>query len=126
MTSVDEPPFILDAARVLCYAPLDLARAPASFSLVVGGVSIGRHNAARVAIVESLVDGATFLLHCNDRWETLAAEPITSVDSAKNSAAIAYGQALVEWHAFRALTEAEVREAETTRAFLHGLADEGG
>jgi hypothetical protein len=124
MMSMDEPPFLLDAARVVAYAPLDLGRAPAVFSLVVGGISLGRHNVSRLAIVENLVDETTFLLHCNDRWETLAAEPCRDAPSAQKVADAAYGRALAEWRAFRELTAAEAREIETTRSFLRGLAAE--
>jgi hypothetical protein len=121
MKAMEEPAFILDGARVAEYAGLDFGRRGDMFGLVVGGVSLDARIVSRVALVENLADDRVFLLHCNDRWETLAAEGFPDLPAARRSAAESYGKALGPWTPYRALSAAEAREIETTRAFLREI-----
>ena len=112
--AMDEPPFLIDGARVLVYAGLDADGGHA----VVGGVAL--EAATAVAIAESLADGTTFLVYCNASWETLAAEAHADVASARR--AVRAQLPSLAWRDYRALSEAEAAEVETTRAFLQELA----
>ena len=112
--AMDEPPFLIDGARVLAYAGLDAAGGHA----VVGGVAL--EAATAVAIAEGLADGTTFLLFCNESWETLAAETHADVAGAQRAARAQLPS--LEWRDYRALSQAEAAEIETTRAFLQELA----
>lgn len=122
--TLEEPPFVLDAARVVRYATLDFSAAGSPPSFVVNGVPLDVVNLAGVAIVEALLDGTVFLLHCNDRWETVSATPHSDVASAERAAAATYGAVLPKWTDYRALTDEEQREIQTTRSFLQDLAAE--
>jgi hypothetical protein len=124
MSTPDEPPFVLDAARVLRYAPLDLAAPNLPPSFVVSGVPLDRANLACVAVAEALLDGTVYLLHCNDRWETVSASHYPDVASAERAAATTYGAALASWTEYRPLTDEEQREVQTTRTFLQEIAAE--
>lgn len=120
---IEAPPFVLDAARVLRYAVLDLgAERPTSF--VVSGVPLDARNLAGVVIAEALLDGTIFLLHCNDRWETVSASHHPDAPSAERAATSTYGAALPAWTEYRPLTDEEQREIQTTRSFLQDLAAE--
>ena len=121
---LDEPPFVLDAARVVRYAALDLSAPGAARSFVVNGVPMDRANLAGVAIAEALLDAAVFLLHCTDRWETVSASDHPDIASAERAAASTYGPALAGWTEYRPLTDEEQREIQTTRSFLQELAAE--
>lgn len=110
---MDEPPFLIDGARVLAYASVGGVRAQG----VAGGVAVDQ--VAAVAVTHDLAGGAVFLLHCNDRWETLAAEPHGSPEAAQEAARTHYPG--IGWRAYRELTQAERAEIETTRAFLRDL-----
>jgi len=81
-------------------------------------------NLAGVAVAEALLDGTIFLLHCNDRWETVSATVLPDVEGAEREAATTYGDALPAWTEYRPLTDEEQREIQTTRAFLRELAAE--
>lgn len=121
---LEEPPFVLDAARVVRYAALDLAAPGVPPSFVVGGVPLDRSNLHAVAVAEALLDGTIFVLHCNDRWETVMASGYPDLASAERAAAETYGAALAGWTDYRALTQEEQREIQTTRSFLQDLAAE--
>ena len=123
---MDEPPFILDAANVVEFTVLDLSGPGARFSFVAGGVSIDARSVSRLAITRSLLDDAVFLLHCSDRWETVAAEPFADIEAAQRAAAAAYAGIALAWTRYRELTPAERDEMRTTRSFLRELAAEGG
>lgn len=119
---MEEPPFLLDAARVLEFAILDLAGN--RFGGVVEGVAVDQDSVSRLVIAESLVDGAVFLMHCTDRWETMAAGQYPDARAAESAAAAAYPEICMTWTKFRDLSAAEAREMETTRSFLRELAAE--
>ncbi|HZZ90997.1 MAG TPA: hypothetical protein VFE23_00440 [Usitatibacter sp.] len=121
--TLEEPPFVLDAARVVRYAPLDMA-ARGRGGVVVDGVPLDASMLRGVAIAEALLDGTIFLLNCNERWETLAASHHPDFASAEHAAAATYGGSLGAWVDFRELTDEEQREVQTTRAFLRDLAAE--
>lgn len=111
---MDEPPFLIDGARVLAYAEVGEGRAQTA---VAEGVVLDQARAA--AVIESLADGATYLLHCNERWETLAAEPHAGLEAAQDAARAQYPG--LEWRPYRELSEAESAEIASTRAFLQDL-----
>lgn len=111
---MDEPPFLIDGARVLAHAEVGGDRA---HTAVAEGVALDQARA--VAVTEALADGAVYLLHCNERWETLAAEPHPGLAAAQDAAGAQYPG--IEWRAYRALSEAERAEVESTRAFLREL-----
>ena len=112
--AVDEPPFLIDGARVLAFAALDARDAHA----VAGGIAVD--GATRIAVTENLADGQTFLLYCNDAWETLGAESHGDVQGAQRAVRSQFPA--IEWRPYRPLTPAEAAEIETTRAFLLSLA----
>jgi hypothetical protein len=117
-----EPPFLLDGARVLCHAILGEQAMRRGFSFVAGGVGIDAKSVSRLVVTQSLLDGAVFLLHCNERWETVAAAGAADVETAKAAAAAAYEGIDIPWTPFRELTAEERREMETTARFLRELA----
>ena len=112
---MDEPPFLIDGARVLAYGAVGAMPGQA----VADGITL---NASAVAITESLADGAIFAIFCNEDWQTLAAESQASVAAAKQAVQAQFPA--VEWRDYRALTEAETAELQTTRAFLRDLAND--
>jgi len=124
MRTLEEPPFVLDAARVLRYATLDPGPRGWRSAVVVNGVPMDAANLAGIAIAEALLDGTVFLLHCNDRWETVSATHLPDVEAAEREAATTYGDALPGWTEYRALTDEEQSEIQTTRAFLRDIAAE--
>ena len=123
---MDEPPFILDAASVVEFAILDLSGPAARFSFVAGGVSLDARSVSRLVITRGLLDEAVLLLHCSDRWETVAAEPYSGIEAAERAAAAAYAGIALRWKKYRDLTPAERDEMRTTRSFLRDLVAEGG
>src|SRR5687767_3612942 len=110
---MDEPPFLIDGARVRAFAAIAKRDAHA----VADGIAI--EGVTRIALTENLADGLTFLLFCNDAWETLGAESHRDVPAAERAAQWQFPG--IEWRAYRALTQAEAEELETTRAFLQSL-----
>ena len=117
------PEFMLDGTLVLLYAFLDTSRGP--FQTVVNGIAVDSSVVTRLVITEDLVEGGVHLLHCNADWETVAASAFKNAEAARQSADSTYEGAAPQWHAYRALTEDEKRQVETTRAFLRELASEG-
>ena len=117
------PEFLLDAARVLRYAVMDARAGP--FSAVISGVPVDSSTVKGLAIVETLVDGTIFLLHCNADWETVASSAHTSAADAEAEAHRMYPAAAQRWTPYRALTADEEREIVSTRAFLKELAAGG-
>lgn len=127
MSGNAEPPFLLDGHHVVRYGLVDKsAPPPAHFSVVAAGVPVDLDTVDRFAIAEDLVKGGVYLMHCNDDWATVAAEGFPDADSAQASAESRYAGVRVAWHRYRALTESETREVETTRAFLREIAEEFG
>jgi hypothetical protein len=118
-----EPQFLLDAARVLRYAELD--ERAGRYAAVVSGVPVDSATVKGLAIVETLLDGTIFLLHCNDEWETVAYSAHASADAAQAAALEAYPPAAQRWSNYRALTDDEEREIVSTRAFLREIAADG-
>jgi|KBSSwiStaDraftv2_1062776.scaffolds.fasta_scaffold48096_5 hypothetical protein len=119
-----EPPFLLDAARVVAFAVLP--QGPGiHFSAVVEGVSLDPRSVSRLVVAANLVDDAIFLLHCNESWQTVAAAPQADAAAARAAAAEAYAGIPIDWIPYRSLTPAEEREIEATRAFLRELAAGG-
>ena len=116
-----EPEFLLDAARVLRYAALE---APAGgYSAIAGGVPVDQENVVALAVVERLVDGKVFLLHCNGDWDTVVATAHADAAEAERSARELYADATQTWADFRTLTPEEERELRSTRAFLKEITE---
>jgi hypothetical protein len=122
--ALEEPPFVLDGARVLRYSTLDPGPRGWGSSVVVSGVPMDAANLAGIAIAESLLEGTVYLLHCNERWETVSATILPDVEAAEREAASTYGDALPGWTEYRPLTDEERSEIQSTRAFLRDLAAE--
>jgi hypothetical protein len=117
-----EPPFLLDAARVIEYAPLDHAvRSVPGAHAVVGGVAVDPSTVAGLVVAEGLAQGEMYLLHCNEQWETLAAGPVTDAAAARADAEVSYPGSASLWRAYRELSPEERAEIESTRAFLREL-----
>ena len=120
---MEEPPLILDGTRVVEYAIFDRsAAATGRASAVVDGVTVDLSNVAGVVITENLAADGFFLLHCNDRWESLAVGHHPDVAFARNTAERAYAGLTMLWTPFRELTAEEAAEVASTRAFLRELA----
>lgn len=117
-----EPEFLLDAARVVQYAVLEPGER--GYSAIAGGVPVDPKNVVALAVVERLVDGKVFLLHCNGDWETVVATAHGDTADAARSARELYGDAQRRWTGFRELTAEEQRELRSTREFLKDLAAE--
>lgn len=116
---MNEPPILLDGARVLEFAFLgDSARG------LVDGVALGPEAASRLVVAQNLVEEGVFLLHCSAEWGTVIGESFADVQAARVAAAEAYRGVPIEWVAFRALTPEEAHEVETTRAFLREITAE--
>jgi hypothetical protein len=122
---MSEPPLLLDGARVLEFAIIDLKSVPAHrMSVMAEGLPMDLSTVSRLVIAEDLVQGGVFLLHCNDEWETLTAGHYPDAEAARQSVQGAYAQVTATWTPYRALTAAETAEVETTRAFLREIAAE--
>ena len=123
--TIEEPPLLLDGARVLRYAHLEgAARREGRESVVVDGVPMDAATVSRLVIAENLVEDGVFLLHCNDDWSTVMAAHYADAPAAVAAAGASYAVAPPVWIDFRELTPIEAREVETTRAFLRELAAE--
>jgi len=118
-----EPDFMLDGARVLRFAYLEESRGP--YRTVVDGMPVDASIVSRLVIVEDPVEEGVYLLHCNADWETVAASRFADADGAQRSADAAYESASPRWQPYRALTEDEERQVQTTRQFLRELASGG-
>jgi hypothetical protein len=110
---LEEPPFLIDGARVLAYAALGSAPMPA----VAAGITL---DARGVAVTENLSDGSIFLLFCGEDWQTLAAESHGDAEGARRAGKAQFPQ--MQWRAYRSLTAEEAAEIDTTREFLRELA----
>jgi hypothetical protein len=123
MASMEEPPPILDGCRVVEYAILDRSRTASSrISTVVEGVTVDLATVAGLVVTENLAAEGHFLLHCNERWETLAAGHHPDAATARDFAARAYAGVPIPWTPYRELSAEEAAEVASTRAFLRDLA----
>ena len=120
--AADEPPFLLDGARVLAFARVKRgAASPQHASAVAGGTPVDLETVTRVVIAQSLADDLVYLLLCNDRWETFAAESHADADHARRWCDTLFRGIELEWSDYRALTDGELAEIASTRAFLREL-----
>ena len=120
----DEPPILIDGARVMEYAAIVPPSGPGRESVVVEGVSLDMQTACKLVVAEDFVKGGVFVLYCNADWETIAAGNYPDAASAKAAAGAAYSSVEVAWIPYRALTAIEQKEVETTRDFLREIAAE--
>jgi hypothetical protein len=109
---VDEPPFLIDGARVLEYSALGTK----PLAAMASGITL---DARGVAVTENLSDGSIFLLFCDEHWQTLAAEGHVDAESARRAAKAQFPQ--MQWQSYRPLTAEESAEIESTREFLREL-----
>lgn len=120
-----EPPILLDGARVLEYAVLARVQGePERMRALVAGVPLAAGLVSNVVIAENLIEEGVFLLHCDHEWGTVIGESYADVESARIAVAEAYHGETIAWTPFRALTEQEAREVETTRTFLREITAE--
>jgi len=117
-----EPPFLLDAARVVAFAFIDPAKFPARTVTVEGGIPLDLDVVRGVAITQALLDEQVYLLHCTSDWLTLAAGAYIDVPAARAAAERSYTGLSSLWQEYRALTAEELAEIRTTRAFLKDIA----
>ena len=117
-----EPEFLLDAARVVRWAALEAGEG--GYNAIAGGVPVDQENVVALAVVERLVDGKVFLLHCNRDWDTVVATGHADAMDAEQSGRALYAAAKQHWSDFRALTAEEERELRSTRDFLKDLTSE--
>ena len=117
-----EPEFLLDAARVVRWAALEAGAG--GYNAIAGGVPVDQENVVALAVVERLVDGSVFLLHCNREWDTVAATEHSDAAEAERSGRELYAASKQQWSDFRALTAQEERELRSTREFLKELMNE--
>jgi hypothetical protein len=120
----EEPPILLDGARVVRYAIVDNTRPGLRSGVVAGGVPVDFDVVTRIVMAEDLVDGSVLLMHCNAEWSTVAAERLPDLESAQRTADAAYAGVGMSWTVFRDLTPQEEREVQITRTFLRELANE--
>ena len=88
-----EPPFLLDGARIVQYATVP-QRPNGRTGVVVNGVGLDPQSVSHIAIVQMLLDETYFVLHCNERWETVAAEPFSELAVAEAAIGAEIHQAL--------------------------------
>jgi hypothetical protein len=120
---MNEPPLMIDGTRVVEYAEFDRSMAPSGrISVSVGGVPVDLSSVAGVIIAENLAESGFFVLHCNERWETLAAGHYPDQAAARDSAERAYSGVTAHWRQFHELSAEEAAEVEVTRKFLRQLA----
>ncbi|HEX4332431.1 MAG TPA: hypothetical protein VH040_09850 [Usitatibacter sp.] len=117
-----EPEFLLDAARVVRHAVLEPQGQ--GYNAIAGDVPVDQENVTALAVVERLVDGKVFLLHCNGDWETVVATAHDDAAHAERSGRELYAAARQRWADFRELTPEEERELISTKTFLTGLVAE--
>ena len=120
---MEEPPILLDGARVIEYAVVDPSVDPRGrLSFAVGGLAVDLASLRGLVIAENLVEGGVFLLHCDERWQTLAAGYYASADTARESAQQAYGALVARWEPLHELSAEEQAEVETVRSHLREMA----
>ncbi len=124
---MEEPPILLDGARVLEFATLDSpANRARRFSTIAGGVPVALDSVSRLVIAQNLVEDAVFLMHCEPDWTSVVVQNFPDVETARKAANAAYAELDVPWTKLHELTPAEEREVATTRAFLREIAEGGG
>jgi hypothetical protein len=121
MSTVSEPPFLLDSARVLMYAETG-GRDTYSGKITVHANGKWLEPVPRMAICEDLVDGDILLFHCDDSWNVLAAGGGKTLDDVKHTAERAYTGISARWVDYRPLTPTELAELEAERLELRVLA----
>ena len=121
----DEPPFLLDGTHVVRYAVIDMSvPPPPHFNVVASGTPVDLDTIRGLIVAEDLVNRGVYLLHCDDRWATVAAETFADADEAQRSAESRYAEVKMAWHRYRPLSDSEKREVEVTREFLREIAAE--
>lgn len=121
MTNLEEPPFLLDSARVVMYAETG------ERTSYTGRITVYRSGelldpVPRLAICEDLVEGRWLLMHCDVSWNVLAAGFAKSVAEAQRTAERAYSGVSAKWISYRALTPPEQAQVEEERQHLRILA----
>jgi hypothetical protein len=122
---MEEPPMMLDGARVIEYAALEQGPSRSGHaSVVVEGISLDLETVRGLVIAEDLVRGGVFLIHCNRDWETVAVGHHADLQAARASADYAYSAIAPRWTPYRELSAEERAEVESTRAFLREISQQ--
>jgi len=121
MSTVPEPPFLLDSARVLMYVETG-GRDTYTGKITVHANGKWLDPVPKLAICEDLVDGDILIFHCDDSWNVLAAGGAETVEDAKHTAERAYAGVSAKWVPYRSLTSDEAAELEAERQELRVLA----
>jgi hypothetical protein len=97
-TAPDQPPPVLDCARVLEYAAVDSSvKYTGRLSIFVDGKALGA--VPKLAICQNMGDDPeTLLFHCSDDWSVLGAGAYPSVESARDRAEQGYAGISAKWH----------------------------
>src|SRR5579859_7739786 len=120
-----EPPILLDGARVVGFALLDAGSGARLSAVVADGVPVDAQTVTRIAMAEDLVDGTAIVMYCNQEWRTVAAERHPDLATARRAAESAYAGVALRWAERRARADEE-REVQTTRDFLREIARDFG
>ena len=120
MSTIPEPPFLLDGAHVVMYAETG------GHKTYTGKITVHANDAwlepvPRLAICENLVDGDILIFHCDESWDVLAAGSAKTVEDAKHTAECAYFGVSAMWVVYRLLTPDESAELEAERRKLRVL-----
>jgi len=112
----DQPPPILDSARVLEYAAVDSSvKYTGRLSLFVGGKALGA--VPKLAICQNMGENSEILLfHCDNDWNVLGAGAYPTVDAARDRAEKTYAGISAKWHK----SPFSLEEAETFLSELWG------
>jgi hypothetical protein len=96
-TVIDQPPPVLDCARVLEYASVDNSvKFTGRLSLYVDGKALGA--VPKLAICQNMAeDPETFLFHCDADWNVLGAGAYPSIEVARARAEDAYAGISQKW-----------------------------
>lgn len=125
LSSMEEPPILLDGARVLEFAILNAGGRPGeNFHALAAGIPLGPDAVSRLVVAENLIEEGVFLIHCDAEWGTVIGESYADAASARAAAQEAYRGTAIAWTPLRELSEQEMREVETTRAFLREITAE--
>jgi hypothetical protein len=124
-TVLNCPPYVLNSARVLVYATVDVAVSyTGRIEVYVGGERLP--PVPHLAICENLSHEGDFLLcYCTEGWEVLGVAGYDSLDVAKQRAEVAYAGISKKWQAYRPLSARELAYVEQVRAFVQSDSSTG-
>jgi hypothetical protein len=93
---IEEPPPVLNCARVLAYAEVDSSvKHTGRITLYVGGKELG--PVPRLALCQNFDEGDVMLFHCDNEWNVLGAGGAPSFEAARESAEKEYAGISAKW-----------------------------